>query len=219
MDQIKLYSYFRSSAAYRVRIALNLKGLKYETIPVHLLSNGGEQNQSPYAAVNPMKQVPSLIHKGKTLGQSVAIIEYLDQIFPTPQLYPSDPYLAARVRQVCEIVNSGIHPILNLKLTQELEKRFQMDEQQKAEWMTFWMENGFQAIEKIIFETAKTYSFGDQVTAAELFLVPQIFNARRFKVEMSKFPLLSKIDENCKILLPFIDAHPMKQPDTPADLK
>jgi maleylacetoacetate isomerase len=220
MNQIKLYNYFRSSTSYRVRIALHLKKLDFEYIPVHLLNNGGEQNAEAYRKLNPVGGVPTLAIGEQIISQSFAILEYLDDAFPhTYQLLPKDPYQKAKIRQVCENINADIHPLQNLKVTQYLEKKHAYTQEQKNEWCQKWIQEGFKATEKILSATAKTYSFGDTVTAADLFIVPQVFSANRLKVDVSQFEILSKIDQNCLKLEAFQKAHPHKQIDTPPDLK
>lgn len=216
--ELQLYNYFRSSAAYRVRIALHLKGLEFEYKPIHLLNDGGQQHSPQYRKINPNREVPSMVHEGQVINQSVAIIEYLDETFPTPPLYPKNPSDRARVRQLCEIINCT-HPLQNLKVLQYLEKEFGADESRKAKWISEWMHRGFEAFEETIRTTAKMFSLGDHVTAADLFLVPQIFSAKRFHVDITKYPLMSKINENCLELDAFQRAHPFRQMDTPADLR
>jgi len=220
MSQLKLYNYFRSSTSYRARIALHLKKLDFEYKPIHLLNNGGEQHTAEYRALNPVGGVPTLVHDEKIISQSFAIIEYLDEAFPQSyQLLPQDSYLRAKVRQVCENINADIHPLQNLKLMQYLEKKHGYTQDQKDEWAQKWIHEGLAATEKILVATTKTYAFGDQVTAADLFIVPQIFSSLRFKVDMSKYPILSKINDNCLKLEAFQKAHPGKQIDTPSEAK
>ncbi|MCM2282211.1 MAG: maleylacetoacetate isomerase [Bdellovibrionaceae bacterium] len=215
MSELILYSYYRSSASHRVRIALKLKGLDYEYRAVHLLNNGGEQNTSPYNELNPSRQVPTLIHKGRALGQSVAIIEYLDSLRPEPPLFPQDAYERARVLQACEIVNSGIQPLGNLSVLQQLQSRAGFDQDKKTEWVQHWVNNGLQALTEMVQTTAGRYCFGNLVTAADCFLVPQIFNAIRFQVDLERFPLLMRIHQTCMELPEFIASAPDVQPDTP----
>lgn len=220
MENIKLYNYFRSSTSYRVRIALELKKLKYEYIPVHLLNNGGEQNQSAYRNINPQGGVPSLVINGQTISQSMAIIEYLDEVFPnTHKLFPTDPYKKAKVRQVCENINADIHPIQNLRVFQYLEKKFGANQEVKDTWAQKWINDGFTAIEKILESSHGRYCFGDQITAADVFLIPQMVSAERFKVDIKKYPVLFKIYENCMQLEAFKKAHPFCQMDTPDELR
>lgn len=216
-NDVILYSYFRSSAAFRVRTALQLKGISYEYRAVHLVNDGGEQNKGEYGALNPMNEVPCLVHKGNVIGQSVAIIEYLDAVWPKPRLYPADPYRAALVRQAVENVNAGIHPIQNLKVLNELEKRFGLDQAGKSEWASYWIARGFSSIEKFLAKNAGKFSIGDEVTAADLYLVPQVLNARRFSVDLDPYPTIQRVEAACLALEAFSNAHPRNQPDTPAD--
>ncbi len=215
MADFVLYSYFRSSASYRVRIALNLKSIPYTYSAVHLVQNGGEQYSASYAALNPSREVPTLVHKGRSLSQSVAIIQYLDAIHPQPLLFPGDPYSRARILQVCEIINSGIQPIANLKVLTALEKQCQFDQRRKADWSAYWIRDGLLSLEKLIKQTSQDYCFGSVVTAADCFLVPQIYNAIRYKVDLQEFPRLNEIYKNCQLLAAFQTAAPEVQPDTP----
>ncbi len=214
MAQLKLYNYFRSSTSYRVRIALNLKNLDYEYRSVHLINNGGEQNLPEYRQINPVGGLPTLADGEKLISQSFAIIEYLDDAFPQSyQLLPQDPYLKAKVRQVCENINSDVHPYQNLKLMNYLEKKHHFTGDQKTEWAQKWIHDGLSATDKIVSTSFSTYAFGDQVTAADLFIVPQLFSANRLKVDISAYPTLVKINENCLKLEAFKKAHPSLQPD------
>lgn len=220
MAELKLYNYFRSSTSYRVRIALALKELKYEYIPIHLLNNGGEQNQATYRQINPQGGVPSLSVDGKIISQSMAIIEYLDEAFATGhKLFPTDLFLKAKVRQVCENINADIHPLPNLRVQQYLQKILGLTEDQKAAWTQKWIHDGFIAIEKILETTHGKYCFGNQVTAADVLLIPQMFTAERFQIDLKKYPILYKIYENCMQLEAFKKSHPYCQVDTPAELK
>lgn len=214
MDKPILYSYFRSSCSYRVRIALNLKGVDYETRPIHLVKDGGQQFNKDYFELNPMKQVPLLIHEGFAISQSMAIVEYIDAVWKMGQpLFPADPKMAARVRQICEIVNSGIQPHQNLTAGAELKKQFGIDDAQKVEWWKFWVKRGFEGLEKVVSETAVNFAFGSRVTAADAFIVPQVFNAERFGIDMGEFPILRRIAKNASEHHDFVKAHPSKQPD------
>lgn len=215
MSEFALYSYFRSSSAFRVRIALSLKGIKYEYRPVHLINNGGEQNSPDYKRLNPVGEVPTLIHGNRPISQSIAIIDYLDHVQAEPRLFPVDPYARARVLQVCEIINSGIQPIQNLKVLQELERRCGFDQKKKTEWASHWIHDGFVGLEKFLEATAGTYCFGHQVTAADIYLVPQVFNAYRFNVPLEGFPVINRVHQACMLLAPFKDAAPEVQPDAP----
>ncbi|XP_019647977.1 PREDICTED: uncharacterized protein LOC109488220 isoform X2 [Branchiostoma belcheri] len=202
-----LYSYFRSSCAWRVRIALNLKGIEYEQAPVHLIKDGGQQHSEEYKQKNPMAQVPTLIIDGHKLTQSMAIMEYLEETRPDPPLLPKDPATRAKVRMIAETVNAGIQPIQNLSVLQKV------GDEKKMEWGHYWIDRGFTALETVLSETAGKYCVGDQVTMADLCLVPQLYNATRNKVNMDKFPKISGIIKRCSELEAFKTAHPFSQPD------
>jgi maleylacetoacetate isomerase len=206
---LKLYDYFRSSAAFRVRIALNLKQLNYEAIPIHLVNNGGEQFSTTYRAINPQSLVPALDDHGQIITQSLAIIEYLDEIHPTPALLPSDPLLKAKVRAFALTIAADIHPINNLRITKYLEHNFRLSETQKLDWYHHWMTLGFTALEKqLATEAVHSFCFGEAPTLADVTLVPQMFNARRFNLDLSAFPTLVRIDEHCQQLSAFSHARP-----------
>lgn len=215
MSQIVLHNYFRSSTSYRIRIALNLKNLEFTYKPVHLLKDGGEQHQTAYKNLNPMSEVPTLEHKGMILGQSMAIIEYLEEEFPNPPLLPKDLQKRARIRQFCESINSFLHPISNLKVLQYLEKNHQYDQQQKEAWISHWYPKGLNALEIWLQKNAKEYAFGNEITYADCFLVPLVFTCQRFKVDLTSYPMILKINENCLKVEAFKKAHPSNQIDTP----
>ncbi len=217
MADFILHNYFRSSTSYRARIALNIKGLTYEYRPVNLLK--GEQLSPDYKKLNALGGVPTLIHKNKVLPDSYAIIEYLEEVFPAPPLLPKDPYTRARIRQACEIINSTAHPLGNLKVQQYLEKNHGFTPQDKESWARYWYGHALTALETTLQEFASTYCFGETVTMADVFLVPQIVTANRFNLDLSPFPTLKKIYDNCNKLEAFARAHPFRQPDTPAELK
>lgn len=220
MSDLILHNYFRSSTSYRVRVALEIKGLPYEYKPVHLLQDGGEQNTPEYRSLNPVGGVPTLQHGERVISQSFSIVEYLDEAFPqTPALMPADPYLRAKVRQFCEIINADIHPLQNLKVMQYLEKQAHFTVEQKNTWLNKWIVNGLTAAEKTLENFSGLYCFGDTVTAADAFLVPQLFSCKRFNIDITHFQLLSYINENCLKLEAFQKAHPYRQPDTPEDLR
>ena len=212
---MKLYTYFRSSAAYRVRIALNLKGLSYEAVPVHLLRSGGEQLQPAYRAVNPAALIPSLEIDGATLTQSMAIIEYLDETRPEVPLMPSDALGRARVRALALTVACDIHPLGNLRVLKYLVHELKVDDDAKAAWSRHWISEGFKALEAMLAGSPETGRFchGDTPTLADCCLVPQVFNALRFEVDMSRFPTIARIHAACSELGAFAAAHPSKQPD------
>ncbi len=213
MSNLVLYSYWRSSCSYRVRVALNFKGLDYEYRDVHLVRDGGEQHQEAYRKLNPMGQVPSLITPDGALTQSMAILEYLELVKPEPSLFPGNPYQACRIRAVCETINAGIQPLQNLNVLQDLKTRYGVDQDGVAEWVAHWIAKGLDAVEKEVAPHAGRFCFGDQVTAADMFLAPQVYNAVRFKVDMAQFPTLSRINGACLKEPVFQDAEPSRQPD------
>lgn len=209
---LKLYDYFRSSASYRVRIALNLKQLDYDIIPIHLIQNGGEQFSAQYQAVNPQCLVPALDDQGSILTQSLAIIEYLDETHPTPALLPDDPVQRAHVRAFALTIAADIHPLNNLRVTKFLTNEFQITEDQKNFWYQHWIAKGLAALEKSLANKGRqtAFAFGDQPSLADICLVPQMFNARRFHCDVSAYPTLCRIDENCQKLSAFADARPVE---------
>ncbi|MEQ1546752.1 maleylacetoacetate isomerase [Methyloglobulus sp.] len=209
-----LYSYFRSSAAYRVRIALNLKNIDYETHPVHLLKNGGEQFNADYLALNPQGRVPVLVVQNTVLSQSSAIIEYLEETFPNPPLLPTNPIERAYVRSLAQIIACDIHPLNNLRVLNYLKSILKSDFQQA--WRSHWIEEGFSALEQLLHKSdyCGRCCYGDTPGMADAFLIPQVYNAQRFGCEMNSFPLISGIYENCMQETAFSIAAPENQPDT-----
>lgn len=209
---MKLYTYFRSSAAYRVRIALNLKQLPYEAVSVHLTKDGGQHKKPEYRAINPQMRVPTLeLSSGDRLIQSLAIIEYLDEVFPDPALLPTDAIERAQVRAVSQIIASDIHPTNNLVALQYLRK-LGHDDAAVNEWYASWVLSGFEAIETML--RPGPYAFGSHVTLADLCLVPQVFNAQRFKVPLDRFPKIVAVDAACAKLPAFDKARPENQFDS-----
>ncbi|WP_353190419.1 maleylacetoacetate isomerase [Pandoraea pnomenusa] len=210
-----LYSYFRSSAAYRVRIALNLKGLDYDTVPVHLVRDGGEQLKPAYRALNVNALVPTFVDDGVNLHQSLAIIEYLEDVHPTPALLPADPVARAQVRALSLDIAADIHPIDNLRVLRYLKHDLGVSEDQKNAWYVHWVTEGFKALEARLAArpTPGTFVFGDTPTMADCCLVPQVYNATRFKVDMTPFPNIAAIDAHCQTLDAFRRAAPEAQPD------
>jgi len=210
---MKLYGYFRSSAAFRVRIALNLKKRDYETASIHLRRN--DQSRPEYRKVNPQGLVPTLEDGGQTLIQSLAIIEYLDEIYPDPPLLPKDPAGRARVRALADIVACDIHPINNLRVLRYLMHELGHDEAAVAAWYNHWIAAGFDALEPLLANDAPTGAFchGDMPGLADVTLVPQVVNAERYHLDLAPYPTLTRIYENCMKLEPFITAHPNNQPD------
>ena len=209
---MKLYSYFRSSAAFRVRIALNLKGLAYDTVPIHLIKDGGKHKTADFRAVNPQMRVPALtLPSGEVLVQSLAIIESLDEAYPNPPLLPADPIARAQVRAVSEIIACDIHPLNNLAALNYLKNQLKHDQAAADAWYTSWVVAGFEAIEAMI--GPGPYAFGSKVTVADLCLVPQVFNAKRFKIPLERFPKIVAADAACAKLPAFDKARPENQPD------
>jgi maleylacetoacetate isomerase len=213
---MKLYGYFRSSAAFRVRIALSLKKLEYENAPIHLRRN--DQTTADYLAVNPQGLVPTLEDGGLTLIQSLAIIEYLEETYPEPPLLPRSAADRARVRGLAEIVACDIHPLNNLRVLRYLTHSLGQDEAAIAVWYNHWMVAGFQALEKLLVEDRRTGRFchGDAPGLADVALVPQVVNAERYQLDLTPYPTIIRIFESCMRLEPFAVAHPDNQPDRDA---
>ena len=218
-DQIILYNYFRSSTSYRVRIALNLKKLNFEYKPVHLLNDGGEQYRTEFAELNPQKEVPTLIHNGLVLSQSLPIIEYIDEVFPGKKLFPQKAYSRAVVRQICENINSFLHPVNNLKILQYLENKHGYQQADKEAWIQHWSKHGLQATEELVRRFGGQFAFGDELTAADIFITAHLFSAERFKVDLTNYQRLMNISEKCLKMPEFYLAHPYRQVDTPIDLR
>lgn len=217
-ESIKLYSYWRSSAAYRVRIALNLKQLPHEIIPVHLVNLGGEQHAKEYRELNPLGTVPTLLDGERVFRQSMAIIEYLDEAYPeTFALLPSTARERARVRALAQTVACDIHPLNNLRVMQFLERDFSTPAVERDRWTRHWIAEGFAAIEVMLHDNSSTglCCDGDTPTLADVCLVPQIYNARRFDVDMTLYPAIARIEEHCQSLPAFDAARPENQPDAP----
>ncbi len=209
---MKLYSYFRSSAAYRVRIALNLKGIGYETASIHLVKDGGHNRRSEFRAINPQMRVPALVTPaGDILIQSLAIIDYLEQTHPEPPLLPKDPIARAKARALAEIVACDIHPLNNIGPLRYLKNV--MGQQQSAidAWYHHWVTEGFETIEALIEGTP--YACGKAVTLADICLIPQVYNARRLKVPLERFLKIVAVDAACLALSAFDRARPENQPD------
>ena len=209
---MKLYTYFRSSAAYRVRIALNLKGLPYEMASIHLTKDGGAQHKPEFRALNPQKRVPALeLSGGEILTQSLAIIEYLDETHPKPPLLPADALERAKVRALAQMVACDIHPLNNLVALQYIKRQLKHEQPEIDAWYHHWVIEGFSAIEAMI--APGPYTYGAQVTLADVCLVPQVFNARRLKVPLDRFPKIVAADAACLKLPAFDKARPENQPD------
>lgn len=212
---MQLYSYFRSSAAYRVRIALNLKGLPYDYKAVHLLKDGGQQLSESYRALNPTALVPTLVDGETAIGQSLAIIEYLDETHPETPLLPGSAVDRARIRAIALSIACDIHPLNNLRVLKYLKHTVKAEEEVKNEWYVHWVQTGLAAVESMLANSPQTGRFchGDTPTLADLCLVPQVFNARRFGCDLSAFPTILRIDEACAALPAFQQAAPESQPD------
>ncbi|GAB1297667.1 Maleylacetoacetate isomerase [Apodemus speciosus] len=250
-----LYSYFRSSCSWRVRIALALKGIDYETVPINLIKDGGQQFSEDFQTLNPMKQVPALKIDGITIGQSLAIMEYLEETRPVPRLLPQDAQKRAIVRMISDLIASGIQPLQNLSVLKQVGQENQMPWAQKAITSGFngermdrravgrqvvgWvfvlqslhkphrleaygpteLSDSPVTLEKILQSTAGKYCVGDEVSMADVCLVPQVANAERFKVDLSPYPTISHINKALLALEAFQVSHPCRQPDTPAELR
>ena len=209
MNRPVLHDYYRSSASYRVRIALNLKGLDYDSRPVNLAA--GEQKSDDYHALNPQGFVPMLAIDGLKLTQSLAIIVYLDQRYPEPPLMPADPADGAHVRAMALAIACDIHPLNNLRVLKYLAGPLRLSEDERKDWYAHWIEQGFAALEAMAAPRAGSLMFGDTPTLADVCLVPQMYNARRFNVAVDAFPTLVRADETASRIEPFAAAHPDRQ--------
>ena len=212
---MKLYTYFRSSAAYRVRIALNLKGLAYEAVPVHLLRNGGEQLAEAYREVNPAGLLPALEDDGAVITQSLAIIEYLDEMHAMVPLLPQDALGRARVRALSQTIACDTHPLTNLRVLKHLKGPLGLSEEAKMDWYRHWMKEGMAVLEAQLARSGDTGRFchRDTPTMADCCLVPQVFNAQRFEIDLAPYPTIARIHGHCAGLPAFVAAHPAQQPD------
>ena len=212
---MKLYGYWRSSAAYRVRIALHFKEVEFESISVHLVKNGGEQHQESYVALNPTHLVPTLVDdiNGVVLNQSIAILDYIEALYPQQALYPAKPVDKAQVQALSLDIACEIHPVNNLRVQQYLVKELGVSEENKLNWSHHWMSTGFAAFEEKLQKTAGIFCFADEISMADLCLVPQVYNAVRFGVDMAPYPTINRIVEHCNTLPAFIAALPENQAD------
>jgi maleylacetoacetate isomerase len=212
---MKLYNYFRSSASFRVRIALELKGLAYEYVPVHLVK--GEHKQPAYAAISPTRLVPTLETDGEYLGQSIAIIEYLEETHPQPPLLPKDPLGRARVRALAQLVACEIHPLNNPRVLKYLVREFKVDEEGKNTWYRHWVRDGLEAFERNLAQLPpSTYCYGDSPTMADCLLVPQIFNGKRFNTNFDGLTRTMAVFDACMAHPAFQKAQPSNCPDNEA---
>ncbi|KAL7380613.1 hypothetical protein ABVT39_020641 [Epinephelus coioides] len=233
-----LHGYFRSSCSWRVRIAFALKGIEYDQAPVNLIKDGGQQLTEQYKALNPMQQVPAVEIDGITLSQSLAVIQYIDETRPGPRLLPVDPKKRAQVRMISDVIASGIQPLQNLYVIQKIGA-------EKVQWAQHFIERGFQALEPILKQTAGKYCVGDEVrgttincnsvlnsrdflsdslltfkiSMADICLVPQVYNAERFKVDVGQYPTIKRLNQTLLEIEAFKVSSPSCQPDTPADLR
>ncbi|OSZ41269.1 maleylacetoacetate isomerase [Alcaligenes faecalis] len=211
-----LYSYFRSSAAYRVRIGLNLKGLDYQIKPVHLLKDGGQQHQPDYVQINPVQLLPALDDDGLIITQSLAILEYLDERYPELPLLPKASAERAWARSMAQTVACDIHPLNNLRVLQYLKNELHAEEDARNQWYRHWVQVGLEGLEALVQRHGKKdhlFIFGDTPGIAEICLIPQMFNARRFEIDLSAFPRLLAVEEKCLELSAFQEAAPDRQPD------
>lgn len=212
---LQLYTYFRSSASYRVRIALHLKGLPFESVPVHLVRDGGQQHSAAYQRINPAALVPALVDGDHAVTQSLAILEYLEETHPSPALLPSDALGRARVRALAQTIACEIHPLNNLRVLQYLQGPLGLDETTKATWYRHWITVGFTALEEMLATSSDTgtYCHGNTPGLADCCLVPQVANSRRFATPLDAFPTIRRIEEACLALPAFQLAAPSAQPD------
>ena len=213
-EPLRLYDYWRSSSAYRVRIALNLKGLAYRQTPVHLVRDGGQQNQPAYRALNPLGLVPALVHGDRVIVQSLAICEYLEEAFEALPLLPADPAGRARVRGLVQTICSEVQPLNNLSVMQYLKRDMGLDDRDYANWYAHWIERGFRAVETWLGgDGAGAFCHGDAPTLADCYLVPQVYNAERFNCDLASYPRILEITSRCRALDAFARAAPEAQSD------
>jgi maleylacetoacetate isomerase len=212
---LRLYTYWRSSAAYRVRIALAVKGLTYESVPRHLLRDGGQHRQADYLATNPQGLIPALEHDGHVVTQSLAICEYLDEVFPQPPLLPADPRGRAAVRAMALAIACDIHPLNNLSVQQYLRTELGQRDDGVTRWAQHWIARGFAALEQLLARHSADgrHCYGDTVTLADACLVPQVYNARRVQLDLGAYPQLTAVARHLEALPAFAAARPEAQPD------
>ncbi|XP_020775346.1 maleylacetoacetate isomerase isoform X2 [Boleophthalmus pectinirostris] len=207
-----LHGYFRSSCSWRVRIAFALKGIEYDQVPVNLIKDGGQQYTPQYKELNPMQQVPAVEIDGMTISQSLTIIQYIDETRPGTPLLPVDPKKRVQVRMISDLIASGIQPLQNLYVLQKIGE-------EKVPWAQHFINRGFQALEPILKETAGKYCVGDEISMADICLVPQVYNAERFKVDIEPYPTIKRLNATLVEIDAFRTSHPSRQPDTPDDLR
>ena len=212
MNSFILYSYYRSSCAYRVRIGLYLKELAFDYKAVHLVQSGGEQFQKDFKKINPFFQVPCLKHGDNVLSQSLPILLYLEELKPEPALLPKNSFQKMQVLSFCEMINSGIQPLQNLSVLKYVESQNQSD---KTKWARHWIKKGLENCENFLQSHSRSFCFGDSLSLADLFLIPQLYNARRFEVDTKNLTTLEKINIHCLKIPAFQKALPENQPDAP----
>lgn len=207
---MKLYDYYRSSASYRVRIALNFKHISYETTEIHLTQQGGKQHSHQYQELNPQELVPTLNENGHILSQSLAIIEYLEEISPTPPLFPATPLGRVTVRSIAQSIACDIHPLNNLRVIQQLQQQFFANDDQIRAWYHVWLKRGFDALEKRLMNLARKnpVCYGSDISVADVCLIPQVYNAKRYHFALDNYPLIQEINEYCLTIPAFIEAAP-----------
>jgi maleylacetoacetate isomerase len=208
---VKLYTFFRSSAAYRVRIALNIKGIEHETVALNLPN--GDHRQPRFVALNPHRTIPVLDDDGVVLMQSLAIIEYLDTRYPAPRLIPADAIERARVQAFAQVIACEIHPLNNLRVLRYLRSKLELDDDGVNAWVRHWIAESFISLEALLGESAGRYCFGDELTIADVCLVPQMYNARRFNCDLTAFPTIVRVTDTLRALPAFARAAPELQPD------
>jgi len=213
---MKLFNYFRSSSSYRVRIACHLKGLPYEYLPVHLNRDGGEQFGPTFSMLNPQQLVPVLEDGGSHIAQSMAILEYLEERYPDVPLLPRSEVARARVRQIAQYIACEMHPLNNLRVLKFLSGPLGLSEEQKQRWIAHWLQTGLSALEAELSQSPDrgAFCFGETPTLADCCLVPQLFNTRRFGIDVQAYPTLHAIERRCEELDAFRRAHPSLQPDS-----
>jgi len=210
---MQLFGYWRSSAAYRVRIVMHLKGVEFDSKSVHLVKNGGEQHHPDYVDLNPTHLVPTLVDGDFTLNQSMAIIDYLDAKYPDVSLYPADIQQASLTKALAYDIACEVHPLNNLRVQQYLVGELDITDDQKAKWVNYWMTIGFKAFEQQLAKTSGKYCVGNEITMADVCLIPQIYNAKRFGVDLTAYPLINQVVEHCEQHPAFIKARPENQHD------